>query len=95
MVARLSKKREIKQEMSPEVGFRFLANAPPQEALKLPGWSQSLTYEPMSAASSFWVPRNSKECPDTQIGVAGALVVQIARQRESRRAASVRTPQHQ
>jgi hypothetical protein len=49
MVARLSKKREIKQEMSPEVGFRFLANAPPQEALKLPGWSQSLTYEPMSA----------------------------------------------
>jgi hypothetical protein len=52
MVARLSKKREIKQEMSPEVGFRFLANAPPQEALKFPGWSQSLTYEPMSAVSA-------------------------------------------
>ena len=57
MVARLSKKRETRQEKSPAVGFRFLANAPPQEALKLPGWSQSLTYEPMGCRGSFsaWV----------------------------------------
>ena len=48
MVARLSKKREIRQEMSPVVGFRFFMNATPQEFLKLAGFCQSLTYEPIS-----------------------------------------------
>ena len=49
MVARLSKKREIRQEMSPVVGFRFFMNAPPQEALKLAGFCQSLTYAGITA----------------------------------------------
>ena len=51
MVARLSKKREIRQEMSPVVGFRFFMNAPPQEALKLAGFCQSLTYAGITTIS--------------------------------------------
>ena len=43
MVARLSKKREIRQERSPQVGLRFLTNGTPQEFLKLAGFCQSLT----------------------------------------------------
>ena len=48
MVARLSKKSEIRQEMSPVVGFRLFMNATPQEFLKLAGCCQSLTYEAIS-----------------------------------------------